>query len=147
MRIIYAAGVVILLIVGAALFVNSVGGGKSDHNSAVKLQSPPGFFVIRSGVSPEKAENSLIAEIIIETRQKNPLQEKISVEFRDDDILSIFLIDFGEDIMQKRMENSSGTIVESTWRGAVGRRIELGRKTGQFSGGGLSDPENKNLYH
>lgn len=147
MRFIYAGGVVLLLIVGVILFINTVGGGKSDYNSAVKLQAPPGFLVIRSSISPEKAENSLIAEIIIQTRLKNPSQEKIAVEFKNNDVISIFMIDFVRDVMQKRIENASGTIVESTWRGAVGRRIDLGMKTGYFSGEGLSDSENKNLYH
>jgi len=138
-----------LLILGALaafgwFFVSELGSGgrRNDEPAAVLQGPPPGYDIVERG---ETSPTAAAAEL--ETQALRPGAGKVGIHFAQQGAEIYWLADVQGELIEERRAGSSGTRLETVWRGAVRERLRWAREHGDFTVPGMAPPERKNLYH
>ncbi len=114
------------------------GSSRRDDPPAVILRAPEGFVVEDLGDSTIVAAAAALA---------GTAGDRVGVEFSDQGDSVILLADRVEQKITEMRAARTGTLVERTWAGDVGRRLAWAADNGNLDAPGLSPPTGKNLYH
>jgi len=109
-----------------------------DEPPAVILRAPEDFVVENIGIATFEAAAAAL---------NSSSGEEVGVEFSDDGDAVILLADRVEQKITEMRAARTGTLVERTWSGDVGRRLAWAADNGNLDVPGLSPPVGKNLYH
>jgi len=122
-------------------------GKKVSRLSGVILAPPPGFYIVSLGNPDQEPALKQIAETLKTIIGQNSGKKKLGLQFNHSGGESFFLVDFSNAFIRKTAANTSGTVVQTTWKGSVNKRIDWCIKNGNFTPPTLSGPEIRNLYH
>jgi hypothetical protein len=137
-----AVGVVGVCAVGGVFW--AMVSGLEDESSrraeppAVILRAPEGFVVEQLGATTFEAAAGALSRAG---------GDRVGIEFSDNGDTVILLADHeGQEITEMRAART-GTLVERTWSGEVGRRLQWAAANGNLDVPGLPPATGKNLYH
>ena len=127
----------------AWFFVSQLESGRTDDGLAAVIQAPPpGYEIVERGeLSPAAAAAEL--EILVLRAGSG----EVGVRFKQRGTDVYWLADVEEDLLEERTAGSSGTRLQTLWRGGLRERLRWARAHGDLSVPGLPAPERKNLYH
>lgn len=152
MRVAKALATVVIL--GGALFgfwrffVSEVGGTgpAPDRPPAVIFSAPPGYETVEGGaLTRESAAHRLTA--LLDERPEVP---RLALHFQDAGADVYWLADRrdpGAPVLVERAAGGSGTRLETTWSGDLGRRLAWAAEHGSLDAPGLPPGASRNLYH
>lgn len=120
----------------------SSGPGRSDELAAVLLAPPPDYAIVERG---ELSASAAAAEL--EGQVLRHGAGKVGLHFKRQGAEVYWLADPGENLLEERSAGSSGTRLQTVWRGGLRERLSWGRTHGNFDVPGLPPAERKNLYH
>ncbi len=124
-------------------FVSQLGStGGSDELAGVLLAAPPDYSVVDRG---ELAPTTAAAEL--ESRALQPGAGKVGIRFKRQGAEVYWLADPAADVLEERSAGTSGTRLQTVWKGGMRQRLAWARANGGFDAPGLSAGERKNLYH
>lgn len=115
-----------------------------DELSGVILAAPPGYKIIAMSGEVSSLET---AQALEKAYRDFPFEQKIGLQYEKNGSTNFLLLNRQTSIIQKLATNTYGTVVQTTWRGAIDQRLQTGLTNGDFTPAGFSPPEEKNLYH
>ena len=142
--LLYTVVVVAGLIAFGWIFVSELGpgSGRSDEPAGVLLSPPPGYAIVERG---ELASSAAAAEL--EALVLRPGAGRVGLHFKTQGAEVYWLADAAENLLEERSASSSGTRLQTVWRGGTRERLGWARTHGNFDAPGLPPAERKNLYH
>lgn len=123
-------------------FLSQLGSGRPDELAAVVVTAPPGYAVVERGEIPPTAAAAALEEQVL-----RPGAGKVGVRFERQGAVVYWLADVEGDVLEERTAGSSGTRLQTQWRGGLRARLAWAHSHGTFSAPGLPPPESRNLYH
>lgn len=115
-----------------------------DELSGVILAAPPGYKMI---ALPGDVTSLDLAQALEKAYRDFPFEKKLGLQYEQSGTTNFLLLNRQANIIQKLATNSYGTVVQTTWRGAIDQRLQSGLSSGDFTPEGFTPPEEKNLYH
>ena len=98
-------------------FVSQLGSGRTAEIPGVVLAAPPEYAVVERGeMSPAAAAAELEAQAL------RPEADKVGVRFERQGAVVYWLADMKGDVLEERSAGTSGTRLQTVWRGGVRER-------------------------
>jgi len=130
-------------------FVSQLGSGggsaRDDEPAAVLFSPPPGYAVVELGGRGELAAAAAAAEL--EASALRPGAGPVALHFKRPGAEVYWLADPAGDVLEERAAGTSGTRLQTVWRGGLRQRLRWAREHGDFDAPGLAPGERTNLYH
>ncbi len=115
-----------------------------DELSGVILAAPPDYNIISL---PGEVTALDAAKALEKAYRDFPFEQKIGLKYEQNGNTNFLLLNRQASTIQQLATNTYGTVVQTTWRGAIDQRLQSGLSNGDFTPEGFSPPEEKNLYH
>jgi len=146
-KVLFAVAVAVAALYGfIRFFVAQLGAAQRQELAGIVLTPPPGFAVDDLGSTDRAAAARALAALLL----RRAGEPKLGVRFKSGGYDLLWLADRGDAaalLLIERSAGPGGTRLETTWHGAIERRLAWAGEHGSLDAPELPPGERRNLYH